>query len=204
MMLGFALVLLPLVPHQVVYGSGSNPGSQFVDALYLSGVTISTLGFGDVVIQDPVLRWLSPVEALLGFGVLTAAITWITQIYPALSRRRSLALHVWTALNSSGEGRPSTELEVVPATISSWTARLSEVEVDLIQNAETFWFRESDDRLSLATALVGLRAIAKHCADKPEGQQLGRTLAVVSDTLTVQYGHLAQEELAFPTGDFAS
>jgi len=34
------------------------------------------------------------VQALLGFVLLTAAVTWVLQIYPALTRRRALAIRL--------------------------------------------------------------------------------------------------------------
>jgi hypothetical protein len=45
-------------------------------------------------VLDPLpglLRLLALIEALVGFGLLTAAISWVLSIYPALSRRQSLA-----------------------------------------------------------------------------------------------------------------
>ena len=52
----------------------------FLDALYLSMVTVATLGFGDIVPTDEWLRIAVPVQALLGFALLTAAVTWVLQI----------------------------------------------------------------------------------------------------------------------------
>jgi Ion channel len=69
-------------------------GGRLVDALNVSLVTLTTLGFGDVTPTDAWLRLLAPIEALLGFGLLTASISWLLLIYPALSRRRSLAYEV--------------------------------------------------------------------------------------------------------------
>ncbi len=155
---GFTLVLWPLVPDGLTYGQGSPQGPPLLDALYVSMVAISTLGFGDVVVQDPALRWLAPLEALLGFSVITAAITWITQIYPVLSRRRSLAVDVWS---------------------------------------RTFWFRESDPRLSLLPALRRLDTVAEQHAGCPEGRHLGRALAVLRETLQEQYGARAGDSPAY-------
>lgn len=180
---GFTLVLLPLVPDQVTYGSGSPQGPALLDAAYVSAVTVSTLGFGDVVLQDPALRWLGPLEAVLGFGVLTAAITWITQIYPVLSRRRSLAVDIWS--RTGGDG-PAEDVDA--ATAAAWASQLAAVDVDLVQNTETFWFRESDPRLALLPALRRLDAVAEQHAGSAEGRHLARTLAALRETLHAQYG----------------
>src|SRR3954447_7875977 len=45
-----------------------------------------------------------PVQALLGFVLLTGAVTWVLQVYPALTRRRALGL--------TGENEPGM---VIPA-----------------------------------------------------------------------------------------
>lgn len=188
---GSTLILLPLVPEGASYASGSPQGSPLVDALYLSAISASTLGLGDVVIQDPSWRWFAPLEGLLGFGVLTAAITWLTQIYPALSRRRGLSLDVWTTLADHG-GRPTLQ---PCAVLRSWATRLAGVTVDIVQNTETFWFRESDTRLSLAPALHRLDVVVATHPDSPEIRQLQRSLKVLRETLQSQYGHHAAPHL---------
>ena len=60
-------------------------------ALSIALVTVATLGFGDILPADPVLRVVAPVQALVGFVLLTAAISWVLQVYPPLGRRRALA-----------------------------------------------------------------------------------------------------------------
>nr|WP_281360133.1 potassium channel family protein [Isoptericola halotolerans] len=59
-----------------------------VDALYLSLVSLTTVGYGDITPLTPWLRIAAPVEGLLGFALLTAAVSWVLQVYPALTRRR--------------------------------------------------------------------------------------------------------------------
>lgn len=66
---------------------------MLVDAPYLSLVTVATLGFIDIVATAPLLRLLI---ALIGFALLTGAVTWMRQIYPALTRRRVLPLRLAT------------------------------------------------------------------------------------------------------------
>lgn len=92
--LGWALIYLTRLPEGYAYSSGVDASDypDFVEALYLSFVILSTLGFGDVVPTDPWIRAASPMEALTGFALLTAALAWFMQIYPPLSRRRTLAL----------------------------------------------------------------------------------------------------------------
>jgi hypothetical protein len=66
-------------------------------------VTLATLGYGDIVPTSDLLRVLVPLEALVGFALLTAALSWVISVYPALSRRRSLARGA-TLLKGSEQG----------------------------------------------------------------------------------------------------
>src|SRR5690606_25494602 len=94
--IGWAMVYLPHVPDGFAYGAGIDPADypRVMEAVYVSAVTLTTVGYGDVVATDPWIRALSPLEALTGFALLTAGLTWFSQIYPPLSRRRALALEL--------------------------------------------------------------------------------------------------------------
>src|SRR3982751_6479784 len=82
------------MPESFNLGSGVDPSHPFVDSFYMSMATLSTVGFGDVAPATIALRLITPLEALLGFGLLTASISWLLSIYPVLSRRRSLAYEI--------------------------------------------------------------------------------------------------------------
>jgi hypothetical protein len=60
---------------------------DFLTYLYLSGVTFSTLGFGDVVPVAPLGRFLTVLEASLGFTFLACVIGYLPAIFQAFSRR---------------------------------------------------------------------------------------------------------------------
>ena len=96
--LGWSMIYFAQMPNGFAYGSELNPAhrNDLLDSLYVSLVTIGTLGFGDIVPTSPFLRAIAPLEALFGFMLLTAAVSWVLQIYPALHRRRVLALQLST------------------------------------------------------------------------------------------------------------
>src|SRR4051794_14939075 len=94
---GWALVWWPHFPGAFSFASelgAPAEQSSFVDALYLSLVTLGTIGFGDISPAATGVRLLVPLEALVGFGLLTAGVSWLLSVYPALSRRRSLAYEI--------------------------------------------------------------------------------------------------------------
>ncbi|MCM9083092.1 potassium channel family protein [Streptomyces spororaveus] len=68
--------------------------SSFTDALYISLVNISTLGLGDIAPTEGWLRILAPLEAFVGFALLTATVSWTLGIYPAPASRRAPALRL--------------------------------------------------------------------------------------------------------------
>ncbi len=59
---------------------------SFVEALYFSGITISTLGLGDVTPTSSLYQVIAVSEALTGFGILTLAITYVLGIYGVLQQ----------------------------------------------------------------------------------------------------------------------
>jgi hypothetical protein len=95
---GWAIVYWP----HMAWG-GFSPGSKtaqesaLLDSVYLSLVTVATLGLGDISPGEGWLRLVSPLEALVGFALLTATVSWVLEIYPALTRRRVLAIRAGAA-----------------------------------------------------------------------------------------------------------
>lgn len=153
---GWALIYYPHFPDGFLYSSGVDPGNHpdFLEALYVSVMTLTTLGYGDVVATDSWIRMASPFEALTGFALLTAALTWFTQIYPPLSRRRALALQLKGLADAGGaEAIGDVDAAVVTRVLDTLSADVEKVRVDFSQHTEGFYFRESDPDLSLASQL---------------------------------------------------
>jgi len=177
LVLGWALVYLPRLPEGFSYDSGLDVASRggLVDAIYLSTVVLGTLGFGDVVPTEPWLRLLTPVQALVGFALLTASVSWVLQIQPALGRRRSLARHL-TMLRGAQQDTGARDLPA--AELTGIAARLTRVHVDLRQSSPTFYFVERDAADALPRVLPYVRTLARHAvdADAEESRLAGATL----------------------------
>jgi len=58
--------------------------------LYMSGTTIFTLGYGDIVPVDSLGRFLAVLEAGTGFGFLAVVIGYLPVLYQAFSRRETI------------------------------------------------------------------------------------------------------------------
>ena len=153
---GWSLIYYPHIPDGFMYSPGVDPADypDFTEALYVSLVTLSTLGYGDVVATDPWIRLISPLEALTGFALLTAALTWFAQIYPPLSRRRALALEL-KGLADVGYASAIREMDAttVSRVLDTLAAEVVKVRLDFTQHAEGFYFQEQSPDVSLSRQL---------------------------------------------------
>ncbi len=164
---GWALIYLPSIPTGFVYASGSLVGrtSAPLDALYISMTTISTLGFGDVAPAPGWLRVVTPLEALFGFALLTVAVSWVLQVYPALARRRVLAIRL--SLLRRAEiltGLPDSDSDLLPPVLERLSIEIVQSRIDLTQYSETYYFRDEDPNSSLAAALPYAAKLARIAA----------------------------------------
>lgn len=202
---GWALVYHPHIPDGFVYSPGIDPAdySDLTEALYVSFVTLATLGFGDVVATDPLLRLAAPLEALTGFAVLTAALTWFMQIYPPLTRRRTLALQLSALADVDyAEQLPGLDATTASRVLDAVTDGLRTVRIDFAQHSEGFYFPEKGAELNLArqlpTALRLRDAAQEHAAEEVtlSAQQLDQALEQLTTTLREQFLHTGEDPAA--------
>ncbi|MGM1030468.1 MAG: potassium channel family protein [Actinomycetota bacterium] len=186
---GWALIYLPHVPAGFNYSPGIDPAAypDFVEALYISLVTLTTLGYGDVVAIDPWLRGATPLEALTGFALLTTALTWFAQIHPPLSRRRALALRLHGMAESDyAEAIPELDAGSLSRTLDALAAQVAGVRVDFAQHSEGFYFREETAALSLPRQIPYALAVrdAAMARTEPEVRLSTKQLTVALDELS--------------------
>ncbi len=168
---GSALVYWPRMPGRFLLASGLDPSVNrgFLDALYLSLVTLATLGYGDITPTGAWLRMLASLEALIGFGLLTAAISWVLSIYPVLSRRRTLARQVTLLEGSERETGVAVErvgTEQAVRTLEELTSHVVAAEGNLVQFPITYYFHGGEERNSLPVALPYLLRLAERAGSE--------------------------------------
>lgn len=165
---GWALIFWPQLPDGFRFATELGPPEEqaaFVDALYMSLVTLATIGYGDISPASDVLRVVVPLEALVGFALLTATVSWLLSVYPALSRRRSLAYEI-TLLREAIDALGSHEFllrhaDSAERTFPELLSRLVAVERDLVTIPLAYYFSERDDRFSLPVVMPWLLEIAE-------------------------------------------
>ena len=176
LILGWALIFWPHIHGEFQSARAVHAGT-FVEALHISLVTITTLGFADVIPHAGWLRLVAPLEALLGFGLLSASISWLLLIYPALSRRRSLAYEISLLVEAERQtGIALEQLEPASAErmYAELTSRLVAVERDLVSFPISYYFAELDERFALAALAPRLHELAERGArpEMPESARL--------------------------------
>lgn len=195
---GFVLVYWPHVPEGFTYGSSLTPGrsADVSEALYLSMVTVATLGYGDIQPATVALRVLAPVQALVGFVLLTAAISWVLQVYPALGRRRAFARRL-SSMRAHGtvESVRTAHAAVATRMLDSVTEGVAQLESDLLQYAESYYFSEQEHDLALAATLpytLDLVEAGRQSASKDvrsAAEVLAETVRALARHLDSQYLH---------------
>lgn len=193
---GWALVYWPHMPESFAYSSKLVAAEHAgpVDALYVSLVTLSTLGFGDIAPATGWLRVAGPLEALVGFALLSATVSWILGIYPALARRRTFALRL-SHVRRGGVTSEALDSDGGAALLDSLASAVSVITVDFLQYAESYYFYDGDENTSLplqlghATDLAERAAGARHPDVRLSAAVLRRALDDLAVILDERFLH---------------
>src|SRR4051794_7328420 len=162
LVVGWALFLMPHMPESFAFDAPHS--SRVVESLYLSLTTLTTVGFGDIAPAEGWLRIVTPMEALIGFGLLTASVSWLLSVYPLLSRRRSLAYEIHLLTEAEAKtGKPVTALEASAAesVYSELTSRLVAGGGDMVTFSVAYYFGVGDPRFALPASMPSLLRLAE-------------------------------------------
>jgi hypothetical protein len=166
LVIGWALIYWPRLPSEFIIGPELSPSahSRFIDALYLSMTTLTTLGYGDITPTSEWLKIIAPLEAMVGFGLFTVSLSTVVSIYQVLRRRRTLAFDV-TLLREreSTDGAAIAQMNpmVAQQVLSSLALQLNTVWNDLLQFPITYYFTSSDSQSELSAAMLYLLSLVE-------------------------------------------
>ncbi len=174
---GWALVFLPQLPDGFNFSPGLNPDEHtgFFDALYVSLVNLTSLGYGDISPATPLLRLLGPVETMFGLGLLTASISWLISIYGAIARRDSLAHEVHLAKETEerlGEELADADPALLETLLAGFAEQLIRARRDVIHFPITHYFRTEDEERALAGLLPFLSSLADEAGEEDRPHSL--------------------------------
>jgi voltage-gated potassium channel Kch len=193
---GWAFMYLPHLPGGFVYADGVPQEGGLLEAVYVSMVTLSTVGFGEIVAGGPALRLLTASQAVTGFGLLTATVSWILQMYPALSRRRALAHELNLFREASGpEGLASLDVRHAAGLLESLARSVAAVSIDLVSFYESYYFHEKAQRGSLPETVSYAQQLAGEAGRSDDrdlrfaGRMLHSALEDLAEVLRGRFGH---------------
>lgn len=110
---GFALIYLPRMETEFSIGVKAHE-NLILQAFYFSGITLTTLGYGDILPESGLTRIAAMIESALGIAVISISITYLLTVYGALERKRALALKFYHQARQGAD---------IPGFISSHFAR---------------------------------------------------------------------------------
>jgi Ion channel len=188
----FGLVLSFAFLHWAVRG-GTGP---FWGALYLSGSTFFTLGYGDIVPNNRWDKTLAVIESGGGLGYIAATIGYLPVLYQLFSRREARVIQLdpragsppsaATLLCRHSEAEAVAELHSLLKDWEEWSAEL--VESHLSYPMLSYYRSQHDNQSWLA----GLACILDSCAILLTGVKGVRTF---QPRMTFAAGRLAAVEL---------
>jgi hypothetical protein len=186
---GFALVYFHAYPAGFRTSTGAIPpaSSRVLNVLYFSFETLITLGYGDVVPHARLPRLAAATEGLIGFGLLTASVSWIVLLYPALSRMRLLARgvsHLVDAERDTGTCVAESGSDVV---LSGLAKDVAHARTDLVHFPIIYYFASNDPKASIAMWMPDLARIA----DEARAPERPGRVRLAASTLDVALHELA-------------
>ncbi len=88
---GYALIYWPQMPGGFNVDEKARTPS-WIEAIYFSGITLTTLGYGDIAPRTTTMRLVALSEASAGFISISLAVTYLLTVTNALERKRAVAL----------------------------------------------------------------------------------------------------------------
>jgi hypothetical protein len=179
---GFALLYHPFLGREFVMAPGLNieQHKTFFDALNISLGSLITVG-GDFNTNSRWLRLCMGVEAVMGFVLLTASLSWVLSIYPVLEYRRSAA-HRLSLLHHAHKferiGLASIPEQETEQLVIALAADMTKIRNDLAQFPITYYFHEDEPQSALPGALPLAMDVANR-ANRAESSEPVRVAGII-------------------------
>jgi hypothetical protein len=173
---GFGLVYRPFISSSFVMAPGLDiyQHQSFFDAVNVSLGSLISVG-GDFNTNSRWLRFAMGSEAVMGFVLLTASLSWVLSIYPVLEYRRSAAhrlsllYHAHRAEQLGVSSIPEQETEQLVVGLAT---DMTKIRNDLAQFPITYYFHEDDPQSAFASALPLAMDIANRANRRESGEPL--------------------------------
>lgn len=168
--IGCSLIFWPHMRTGFVSAPGLDPNRYvgFFDAFNTSLGTLINFS-NDVYATEKWIRLVMGMEGVIGFGLLTASVSWLLSLYPVLETRRALAQEA-TLLHHS-EQENGIDLTALPASeafsaLQGLTAQLTSLRNQVAQFPITYYFHIGEKETALPGVIPYLAELALR-ASKP-------------------------------------
>ena len=192
--LGGALLIEPALPDDYQFAPGVDPESYsgLADAVTISLVNLTSLGYGDAVATGGGLRILGPLQALTGLLLITASVSWVLSIYRVITAMAVLARDASStvAVESFETLAPEAQWPI----LSDLSSRVTEVRRDLIHFPISYYFHSRDARSDLSVSLPPalelcgrLEAASSSAAVRFHARRLSAATVELADTARSEF-----------------
>ncbi len=164
---GFAIIYYGLYPSDF-YTTASvdsmSVGSRMVHCLYFSVGSLCTFQTFDLNPKTDWLRLIVAFQGLVGISMITASVSWLVLLYPALSRQRATAR--WLTLAQEAEERSGLRIEEHdPAFLILLEQQIIQARLDMVLFPILLHFYALTPAYTLALALPTACRYAREGAD---------------------------------------
>ena len=181
LIVGFALIYYPHMPEHFSINA-SAASERWINSFYFSGITLTTLGYGDIVPKTNAMRVLVFVEAGAGFGLISLSITYLLTVYGALERKRAAAMAFYHEAEGGADVVGFVANHFVAGKLSGLAASMRAAARDSQETLESHvehpilhYFHPSQVYKSLPRVLflsLEICAVIKSCIDSEEYNEL--------------------------------
>ncbi len=133
---GFALIYMPRMETSFKIGNEAH-GSWILQAFYFSGVTLLTIGYGDILPITGTTRIAALIEGASGLAIISLSITYLLTVYAALERKRAVALKFYHQARQGADISGFLSSHFARARFHSLTESLREATRDLQELLES-------------------------------------------------------------------
>lgn len=92
LLVGYVFIYYSHLPQDFNINSQTEKNDAWRQALYFSGVTLLTIGYGDVTPRTDFMRVVALLEGLSGIAVISLVITYLLTVSSAVQHKRAVAL----------------------------------------------------------------------------------------------------------------
>ncbi len=166
---------------------------RLLPSLYLSLGAFDTFQTFDVVLRAPWFRLLVAIEGLVGISMITASVSWLVLLYPALARIRSFAKETTILVHAEQATGLSVVRDIGHQAIDNLARQVVQFRLDIILFPILLNFYAADQEATISSVLPSISAVRSggarnrtnfRCAPRryAAADSIGRTRAYTGGT----------------------